>query len=263
MAVLVCTNNLLNCSIGHGVRCTPLPFAGAGGKTKVKRITFLPLACMHQYFIKTPWLVKKIFSSYTWHIPSNEKEIYLTFDDGPHPTITPFVLAELKKYNALATFFCIGKNVVQYEEVYRQVIAEGHSVGNHTQHHLNGWKSAASIYLSDIETASDYIQSPLFRPPYGKITPFQAHKLLSGKAWGKKYSLIMWDVLSADFDKQTTPDECLKNVISNISNGSIIVFHDSEKAFNNLNYALPKVLSWAAENGFKCKRLRMEGIDGL
>ena len=137
-----------------------------------------------KYFVKTPWWLKKIYSSYTWSIPTKEKIIYLTFDDGPHPEITPFVLKELKNYNALATFFCIGKNVLAYPGIYKQILDEGHSVGNHTQNHLNGWKTSNDAYMKDIAEAANYIDSNLFRPPYGKITSFQAkhlHAAMKGK----------------------------------------------------------------------------------
>ncbi|MFI5186725.1 MAG: polysaccharide deacetylase family protein, partial [Chitinophagales bacterium] len=151
-----------------------------------------------KYFVKTPWLLKKLYSFYTWDIPTSEKNLYLTFDDGPHPEITPFVLNELKKYNALATFFCIGKNVLAYSDTYKQILNEGHSVGNHTQNHLNGWKTSNDAYMKDIAEAANYIDSNLFRPPYGKITLFQAKNLRAAMK-GRKTKVIMWDVLSADF----------------------------------------------------------------
>ena len=134
---------------------------------------------MQKYFVKTPWWLKKLYSSRIWSIDTNEKKIYLTFDDGPHPTITPFVLGELKKYGAKATFFCIGKNVVSYPGVYQQILDEGHRTGNHTQNHLNGWQTVNDIYFSDIEEATLYINSDLFRPPYGRIRSSQAKYILS------------------------------------------------------------------------------------
>ncbi|HEX6847149.1 MAG TPA: polysaccharide deacetylase family protein, partial [Chitinophagaceae bacterium] len=143
------------------------------------------------YFVKTPGWLKRIYASYIWSIPVNEKILYLTFDDGPHPEATPFVLNELKKYAALGTFFCIGKNVVCYPGIYKQIIEEGHSVGNHTYNHLNGWKTNNQDYLSDIALASNEIDSHLFRPPYGRITPFQA-KNLKQVMKGKDPKVIMW-----------------------------------------------------------------------
>ena len=197
---------------------------------------------MHKYFIKTPWWARKIFSSYVWHIPSAEKIVYLTFDDGPHPTVTPWVLNELKKHDAKATFFCIGNNVVQYPGVFEQLISEGHAIGNHTHHHLNGWKTAAKDYLVDVNAASKCISTNLFRPPYGRIKTAQAKGLATAMNVTKSF-VIMWDVLSADFDIKMSPDECIKNVLQHVRPGSIVVFHDSEKAFANLQYTLPVVLT--------------------
>lgn len=202
------------------------------------------------YFVKTPWLLKKIYSSYIWSIPTSEKILYLTFDDGPHPEITPYVLNELKKYDALATFFCIGKNVLAYPETYKQLLDEGHSVGNHTQNHLNGWKTPNEIYMKDIAEAANYIDSNLFRPPYGRITSFQAKNLRAAMK-GRKTKIIMWDVLSADFDQNVTEEQSLQFVVLRASAGSIIVFHDSEKAFTKLKYVLPKVLHHFHGQGFK------------
>ncbi len=203
-----------------------------------------------KYFTKTPWLLKKIYSSYLWSVSTNEKVIYLTFDDGPHPEITPFVLNELKKYNALATFFCIGKNVLAYPDTYKHVLAESHTVGNHTQNHLDGWKTTNDIYLKDVAEASDYIDSNLFRPPYGKIRLFQARNLPAAMK-GKKAKVVMWDILSADFDEKITDEQSLEFVTLQASKGSIVVFHDSEKAFGKLKYVLPKVLQYFSNQGFR------------
>jgi peptidoglycan/xylan/chitin deacetylase (PgdA/CDA1 family) len=206
------------------------------------------------YFVKTPWWLKRIYASYTWSIPSNEKTLYLTFDDGPHPEATPFVLKQLKDHNALATFFCIGKNVVAYPEIYRQIMNEGHVTGNHTYNHLNGWQTNNDIYLKDIALAAKEIDSNLFRPPYGRITSFQA-KNLKAVMRGKEPKVIMWDVLSADFDTDCTPEQCLANVILPTVSGSIIIFHDSEKAFSNLQYALPRMLKYFTEKGYLFKSI--------
>ncbi len=181
--------------------------------------------------------------------------MYLTFDDGPHPEITPFVLKELKKYNALATFFCIGKNVLAYPDVYKQILNEGHSVGNHTQNHLNGWKTSNDVYMSDVAEAANFIDSNLFRPPYGKITLFQARHLRD-VIKGRKPEVIMWDVLSADFDNRITNEQSLQYVILKALPGSIVVFHDSEKAFQKLQYVLPKVLHHFSDKGFKFLSLK-------
>jgi peptidoglycan/xylan/chitin deacetylase (PgdA/CDA1 family) len=203
-----------------------------------------------KYFVKTPWWIKKIYSFYTWSIPTKEKILYLTFDDGPHPEATPFVLGELKKFDALATFFCIGKNVLAYPDIYKRILDEGHAVGNHTQNHLNGWKTQNDVYMKDIAEAANYIDSNLFRPPYGRMTLFQA-KNLPAAMRGKKSKIIMWDVLSADFDESITNEQSMQIVIFRSSPGSIIVFHDSEKAFQKLNYVLPKILHHFSNQGFK------------
>ena len=206
------------------------------------------------YFVKTPGWLKKIYDSYIWSIPENDKILYLTFDDGPHPEATPFVLKELKKYNVLATFFCIGKNVVAHADLYKQIIRDGHAVGNHTYNHLNGWKTNNDDYLNDIALASNEIDSYLFRPPYGRITSYQA-KNLKPVMKGKETKVIMWDVLSGDFDIACSPQQCLANVLFASVPGSIIVFHDSEKAFPRLEYALPKMLRYFSEKGYLFKAL--------
>jgi peptidoglycan/xylan/chitin deacetylase (PgdA/CDA1 family) len=203
-----------------------------------------------KYFVKTPWWIKKIYPFYTWSISTKDKILYLTFDDGPHPEATPFVLNELKKFDALATFFCIGKNVLAYPDIYKRILDEGHAVGNHTQNHLNGWKTSNDVYMKDIAEAANHIDSNLFRPPYGRITLFQA-KNLQAAMKGRKSKIIMWDVLSADFENSITNEESLQIVIFRSSPGSIIVFHDSEKAFQKLTYVLPKVLHHFASKGFK------------
>jgi len=158
------------------------------------------------------------------------KMVYLSFDDGPHPVATPFVLDLLKKYQAKATFFCIGKNVAAYPDIYRRILDEGHAVGNHTHNHLNGWKTKDAVYLADISEAGKHIDSPLFRPPYGRITSFQA-KHIAKAMKNEKARVIMWDVLSGDFDESLSPQQCSENVVLNAGKGSVIVFHDSEKPF--------------------------------
>lgn len=206
------------------------------------------------YFVKTPGWLKRIYDSYTWSMPVNDKTIYLTFDDGPHAEATPFVLKLLKQYNASATFFCIGKNVVAHPDIYQQIISEGHAVGNHTYNHLNGWKTENEIYLKDIALASQYISSNLFRPPYGRITSFQA-KNLKPVMKVNEPKVIMWDVLSGDFDMDITNEQCLSNVILSVVPGSIIVFHDSQKAFLKVQYVLPRVLEYYSEKGFSFKAI--------
>lgn len=196
------------------------------------------------YFAKTPWWLKRLYPRCVWDIPVKEKIIYLSFDDGPHPTATPYVLEQLRQFNAKATFFCIGKNVVEHAEIYRRIIDEGHRVGNHTFNHYNGWKVRDEQYLQNILQAGKYIDSNLFRPPYGKITRFQV-KLLSGiknSPSSANFKIIMWDVLSGDFDTTISFEQCARNVIRHARPGSVIVFHDSEKAFPRMKEALPRVL---------------------
>ena len=205
------------------------------------------------YFVKTPWLVKKWYADCTWNIPTIQKIIYLTFDDGPHPVATPFVLDELKKYKAAATFFCIGKNVIEHPQLYRRILEENHGIGNHTHNHLNGWKTTDKEYFQNIREAAKFIDSKLFRPPYGRITHFQIKNLRSASFQMK---VIMWDVLSADFDHAISPQKCVDNVINHTKNGSIVIFHDSEKAFRNLKTALPKMLDHFSRLGYSFEGIR-------
>jgi peptidoglycan/xylan/chitin deacetylase (PgdA/CDA1 family) len=210
---------------------------------------------MNFYWIKTNSFIKKIFSKHIWDLPNTENKIYLTFDDGPTPEITEWVLNQLQKHHAKATFFCIGNNIEKYPEIYNKTIEEGHAIGNHTHNHLNGWKTSTKKYLKNVKSCESSILNPkskicnlksaIFRPPYGKIKSSQSRKL---RQLG--YKIIMWDVLSADFDQAITPEQCLENVKSNVKSGSIIVFHDSSKAFQNLEYALPKTLDFLKEKGF-------------
>ncbi len=204
------------------------------------------------YFVKTPWWLKKIYPNRVWNIDTKEKIIYLTFDDGPDPVATPFVLNELKKYNARATFFCIGKNVVDYPFIYKRIIEEGHTTGNHTQTHPSGWETKTDVYLADVAEAAKYIQSNLFRPPFGRIKSLQV-KGITEAMKNKTSKIIMWDVLSGDFDESVSKEKCLKNVIDNSAAGSIIVFHDSEKAFPLVKYVLPACLEFFTKKGYKFK----------
>ena len=199
------------------------------------------------YLVKTPsWVKRFIYPAYAWNMPAGQKKLYLSFDDGPHPTATPFVLDTLKKYQAKASFFCIGKNVAAYPGLYKRILLEGHAVGNHTHNHLNGWKTDDATYLANIVEASQYIDSKLFRPPYGRITRFQARQVRERLG----LQVVMWSVLSGDFDRQLDPLKCYSNVQKNAADGSIIVFHDSEKAFERMTYALPGVLEYFSARGF-------------
>jgi peptidoglycan/xylan/chitin deacetylase (PgdA/CDA1 family) len=204
------------------------------------------------YVTKTPKWVRKLFAGSVWEMPQAKKAIYLTFDDGPHPLITPFVLDELGKYNARATFFCIGKNVVENPVVFKRILDEGHAIGNHTYDHLDGWKTGNEDYLQNILKARNYIDSDLFRPPYGRITRNQQKKLIQ---LDEPFKVIMWSVLSGDFDVNITPEQCCKNVLKNAKSGSVIVFHDSEKAKARLQYALPIVLKYFSEKGYQFEEI--------
>lgn len=199
---------------------------------------------------RIPKIVEKFYSKWVWRIDTEQNELFLTFDDGPHPTITPAVLSMLKKYDAKATFFCIGDRVKRYPEVYNQILAEGHAVGNHTQHHLNGWKVSNETYMTDIKEADEFIKSSLFRPPYGRIKKGQSKKVLEQ---GKK--IVMWTVLSGDYSKKLSPQEVAKRVSIPFEKGAIYLFHDLEKAEKNMFFALGKLLEEALHQGFSMKKI--------
>ena len=201
------------------------------------------------YLVTAPWYLRMFWPSFTWRVKTTEKVLYLTFDDGPHPVATPFVLDELKKANAKATFFCIGKNVLENPGIYQRILSEGHRTGNHTHHHLNGWSSSAATYLQSVKQAAAHIESDLFRPPYGRIRPSQSRSLK------RDYRIVMWSVLSGDFDTQLDGARCGQHVIRNGKPGSIVVFHDSEKAFPRLMEALPAVLHHFSRKGYRFESL--------
>ena len=216
------------------------------------------------YFVKTPFLLKKLYpSSLVWNKSRNQKVIFLTFDDGPIPIVTPWVLKTLKNFNAKATFFCIGENIAKHPEIFEQLKADGHAVGNHTHNHLKGWLTDDKIYLENFKKCQSLTQTNLFRPPYGRIK-FSQIKLLKNQVANSKHqddlqrnqiSIIMWDVLSGDFDTKLSPEKCLKNVIKHTQNGSIIVFHDSLKAWDRLEYTLPKALAYWIKQGYTFETL--------
>jgi peptidoglycan/xylan/chitin deacetylase (PgdA/CDA1 family) len=205
------------------------------------------------FWVKTNYFVKRIFPNYIWDIPNRENKVYLTFDDGPTPEITEWTLEQLKKYNAKATFFCIGNNIEKHPAIFQKVIDEEHAIGNHTFNHLKGWETTIEEYVENTRKCSLFIEKQearskkqekkglLFRPPYGKIKPSQSRIL---RKLG--YKIIMWDVLSRDFDKTITPE---------VESGSIIVFHDSIKAEQNLRYVLPITLAFLKEKGFVCAKI--------
>ncbi len=205
------------------------------------------------YLIKTTFLLRAFYPSCVWKMPTHKKAIYLSFDDGPHPIATPFVIEQLEKYNAKASFFCIGKNVVEYPAIFQQLIQQGHTVGNHTMHHLNGWKTEDDLYLQNIAQASTPIQSNFFRPPYGRIKRSQIRKIRADKSLPQE--IIMWDVLSGDFDTSINSQQCLSNVLKHTKAGSIVVFHDSAKAWDRLQVALPATLDYFTQKGFQFRAL--------
>ena len=212
------------------------------------------------YLIKSPLLLKWYYPSLLWNKSRTEKVIYLTFDDGPIPNVTDFVLKTLKVFNAKATFFCIGDNIVKHPDVYANVINDGHAIGNHTFNHLKGWKTNDETYIENTLKCQALTKSNLFRPPYGRIKKSQIRSLQSLvlspqsdprlKTQDSRLNIIMWDVLSGDFDINLSPEKCYQNVIKHTESGSIIVFHDSLKAFDRFAYALPLVLKYFTNKGF-------------
>jgi len=207
------------------------------------------------YLVKTPQIIQNLFPNFTWTIPSEEKVLYLTFDDGPIPEVTPWVLQQLKDYEAHATFFCVGENVRKYPKVFQEVLRDGHAVGNHTDHHLNSWMTENVPYFHDVRRAAGEVGTVLFRPPYGRIKPKQAQFLQ------RHYRIVMWDVLSGDFDFKISKEQCLANVVNNAGPGSIVVFHDSLKAWDRLEYALPRVLEHFSQQGYRFEKLRERQLE--
>lgn len=209
------------------------------------------------FMIKVPKIIKLLFFNQVWDIPNSVNTIYLTFDDGPTPEITERVLEILDKHHIKATFFCIGDNVRKHPEIVQKILSKQHSVGNHTYSHLKGWKTPTKTYISNSEACEIKLNSlfkirnsKLFRPPYGKITPWQSYKL---RKLG--YKIIMWDVLSKDYDASISAEKCYENVIQNVSSGSIIVFHDSNKAKDNVLNSLEKTIETLKSKGFKFEKI--------
>jgi len=211
---------------------------------------------MKPYFVKTPSLVPILYQDQIWSFSSKHKNIYLTFDDGPTPQISDWVLDTLQQYNASATFFCIGKNIEAHPTIFKRIIDDGHAIGNHTYNHLNGWKTSKEDYFDSVLKTEKLIEKhqitnrKLFRPPYGKIKKSQSKLLIKNK-----YAVVMWSILSADFDMNIDADKCLENVIKNVEKGSVIVFHDSVKAFEKLQIVLPKVLRHFNKKGYTFNRI--------
>ncbi|NQX86101.1 MAG: polysaccharide deacetylase family protein [Flavobacteriaceae bacterium] len=230
--------------------------------------------------IKTPKMIISALPNLVWHLPSRDKSIYLTFDDGPTPKITDWTLETLKAYNAKATFFCIGDNIKKHPEIFNRIHIASHAIGNHTFNHLKGWRTKTQNYIENTLKAQNIIDSTrtlntpqnsqykgntnqnstnpnttlvnykLFRPPHGRLTPKQAKQLRA-----LDYKIVMWNILSKDWNKKISKEKCLENVIQNTSSGDIVVFHDSLKAAKNMQYALPRVLEHFSKRGFQFKRI--------
>lgn len=195
--------------------------------------------------VRPPKIVRSLYNDAIWRKSKHEPRIYLTFDDGPIPDLTEWVLDVLKHYQIKATFFCVGENIVKHSQIFERIVNEGHRVGNHTFNHIKGWKTSVDEYLSNVEKCQALTQSDLFRPPYGRISKKQYQNIL------KTHQVILWDVLTYDYDKFTSPEKCLKQSIKHTRNGSIIVFHDNLKATLNLKHTLPKYIEACIENGFE------------
>jgi len=200
------------------------------------------------YLVKSPLLLKWYYPSLVWNKSRHEKVVYLTFDDGPIPVVTDFVLNTLKHFNCKATFFCIGDNINKHPEILDRLKTDGHALGNHTFNHLKGWKTADDTYIQNFNQCQQLTETNLFRPPYGRIKNSQIKRI---KLIHPELNIIMWDVLSGDFDSNLSPEKCYQNVIRNTENGSIIVFHDSLKAFDRLKFALPAALEFLIKKGYQ------------
>lgn len=196
------------------------------------------------YLVKTPEILKPLAGDLLWNESRDERVVYLTFDDGPTESITLEIIDILKEYGALATFFCIGGNVIRFPKVYQALLDAGHKTANHTWNHMNGWEFSNYSYFKNVLECGSVVDSNLFRPPYGRITRNQVKSLKS------RFKIVMWDVLSADWRSDVSPEKCLSNVVDNASPGSIVVFHDSDKAYKNMIYALPRSLKRLKEEGY-------------
>ncbi len=202
---------------------------------------------------KIPKIIKELFPNYIWDVRNENKTIYLTFDDGPIPDVTEFVLEQLKKYNAKATFFCIGDNIKKHPEIFKKIISDGHVIGNHTMNHIQAWGTNKELYLQNVMECENCIREYIdvdsiqkyFRPPYGQIS---VSKLGAVKKLG--YKIVLWDTLSKDWEQTFSKENCLQNVIQHVESGSILVFHDSVKASKNLKYVLPEVLHYFSEREY-------------
>jgi peptidoglycan/xylan/chitin deacetylase (PgdA/CDA1 family) len=203
------------------------------------------------FLIQPKSFLRKIYPQAIWRVPEKEKVIYLTFDDGPIPSLTEWVLDELKKYNAKATFFCVGANILKHKSIFERITAEQHAVGNHTMHHVKGFKNNVKDYMDEVNACGNLTGNSMFRPPYGQLKRSQ-YKALRDRG----YKIVFWDVISYDYEK-IHEEVCLRNVLDNCKNGSIVLFHDNIKAEKNLRYALPLFLKHFANLQFKFKALEL------
>lgn len=203
---------------------------------------------------QTPDFIRKLIPGAVWRLPQKEKTVYLTFDDGPIPEVTPWVLDLLRKYNIKATFFCVGDNVRKHPEVFKMLVSAGHSVGNHTFNHLQGFKVKSDKYVENVELADTYIRSNLFRPPHGHL------RIRQGTRLSKKFRFVMWDVITRDYNRKLSGEYVLNVVKRYVRNGSIIVFHDSIKAEKNMKYSLPRAIEFLLSEGYKFEKITEEEI---
>lgn len=196
------------------------------------------------YFVQSPFFLRWMYPKVVWNKSRKDKILYLTFDDGPIPEITPWILDTLANYNVKATFFCVGENIIKHPEIFDRILKEGHQVGNHTYNHLRGWDYSDEEYLENVYKCQKLTNTTLFRPPYARAKKSQL------KVLHKNFEIIYWDVLSGDFDLNLSPANCYKNIINHTRNGSIIVLHDNIKAIPRVEYVLPKMLAHFIENGY-------------
>ncbi len=201
------------------------------------------------YFVKTPKILHALYKDAVWFLPNSENKIYLTFDDGPIPEITEECLDLLAEFNIVATFFCVGENARKHPAILNRILAEGHVVGNHSYNHIKGWKTSDSEYIDNVKLCNEYVKSNLFRPPYGKAKRSQL------KSLRKDYKIIMWDLLSGDFDPSVTVEKGVKNVVAKTESGSIIVMHDNEKCGKKMLAILKETIPQLLAKGFVFEKL--------